>query len=1207
VVFLAAGQGSLRAAVRDDPPSPVSPGVQVVTHAGYPELRVDGAPFFIHGATFDYFRIPRDLWEPSLDHYRELGINTLDLTIPWNWHEPRQGELDFDGHSNPRRDLRGLLRMLAEKRFHLVVRLAPAGVPHWRQGGYPEWLLSRPELKMDPAEVAAGRVPPLAAEEHGDADAAARAWVEIPAHMAAVRAWLAAVAWELAPYNSSRRLRVPQPDQKSGETRETEISGPLLFVQLEESPGLDVLPDCSHFWQYVGTLRQALATGGVDALSVVNPVTPKSAGPPCTPPQGTPVFFTGRWTPALRPDALVPDEKAADSYGERQVTGADASAVEFLSQTLQLQTEFPLLVSNFQPGSFAPDDDVGPPAIAPENTLLGSRLLLAQGLQGLEYAPLQDTLTPPGFATLEASRFYRWDAALSLSGQRQPQALGVARNAQIVAAWGTFLAASHRRPDFALVDPRRTALGASSPGLGEQARAILERVAAHAGLSVDLVDPDSQPLEILLRYPAVLLPVRKPPGHDLELSASAQAKLVEFVRRGGALVVFPGRPEGSAFEPLWSSPPTTPAPGAGSPAASWRFGQGRVVVWAEDFAFSSESRLLAATESLLRALAEAGARPAIKRKGSSLLVTERVSHAGTGLLGARLPRCSREDAVRDSFGPLCNRGLLSVTNLSYEETASEQLLALSPGAGVRGPEDDYLPLDLQVPAHESLLLPLEAPLCAEDPRERCEDEVVIAGAELLRAERDGKAFLLTFYTPSRATILLRLESQPTKISIGDINLEGKWTPHTNLLEVSLPRGAAPDYLRVVKIQVRYTPHLPERLDPGKRPRRNFDAEVVDAVPLPLGPGASLPSYPPLILLGPDRRGSLLYRAKNHDVMGRDIGVKIEGSIRGTGRIGLDPNEMGQEKLNVGSGGSALPGRDAETASPPQNADGVYTSELLARSGRFERNLPLAFVAVGPELPVLYQFDFDRDAAKEWVLENSRLRLIVSPDSGGRAVALVDKRTSANLTTPIGALRDFFSFPSADGGQVNLRDFTFNRAYTVEKVEEQKSLSIRLRYRAPELAATGVEIEKTLRFSEADTLAVEYRLTSSDPAENPPAFVVGNSLPAQAGGDRSTRFCWAPPGSPEGAALAPSASNVAAAATDCTPFTPGGAAIVPPAGVKHLLVRTPGQPGLLLAWEEGHIRIEPKTFSALLLVEFPAAKPGGSASRFNLRYTVLPVQ
>src|SRR5579864_3967057 len=78
---------------------PVAPptGLEIVANAGEPELRVDGVPFFVHPAQFDYFRIPADLWFRSLDRYKELGINTIDLRIPWNWHEIRDADFDFDG------------------------------------------------------------------------------------------------------------------------------------------------------------------------------------------------------------------------------------------------------------------------------------------------------------------------------------------------------------------------------------------------------------------------------------------------------------------------------------------------------------------------------------------------------------------------------------------------------------------------------------------------------------------------------------------------------------------------------------------------------------------------------------------------------------------------------------------------------------------------------------------------------------------------------------------------------------------------------------------------------------------------------------------------------------------------------------------------------------------------------------------------------
>src|SRR6267154_387170 len=188
---------------------PVAPtGVQIVSNAGEPELRVDGIPFFLHAAQFDYFRIPPDLWFRSLDRYRELGINTIDLRIPWNWHEIGDAEFDFDGHTNPRRNLRGLLQLIAEKHLRIVARPGPLIGDHWRNAGYPAWLLAYSDYKMDESAIEAGLATP-----------------------------------------------------------DAEIGGPLLFVALDDAVAIrngSTAPDLSR---YLSELRRALERGGLDSAS----------------------------------------------------------------------------------------------------------------------------------------------------------------------------------------------------------------------------------------------------------------------------------------------------------------------------------------------------------------------------------------------------------------------------------------------------------------------------------------------------------------------------------------------------------------------------------------------------------------------------------------------------------------------------------------------------------------------------------------------------------------------------------------------------------------------------------------------------------------------------------------------------------------------------------------------------------------------------
>ena len=121
----------------------------------YPELHVDGKPFFVHSAAFFYYRTPETRWEAFLRRYREMGINTIDVYIPWNWHEPVEGKLDLSSAAR-------LLQLARKLGLQVILRPGPVMLNEWRNGGYPDWLLWRPEFKMPLLDVLEGRYPPLA-------------------------------------------------------------------------------------------------------------------------------------------------------------------------------------------------------------------------------------------------------------------------------------------------------------------------------------------------------------------------------------------------------------------------------------------------------------------------------------------------------------------------------------------------------------------------------------------------------------------------------------------------------------------------------------------------------------------------------------------------------------------------------------------------------------------------------------------------------------------------------------------------------------------------------------------------------------------------------------------------------------------------------------------------------------------------------------
>lgn len=111
----------------------------------------DGEPFQILGGDIHYFRIHPKYWEDRLLRVKALGLNTIQTYVPWNLHEPRQGEFQFDGIA----DLESFLKLAQELDLLVMIRVGPYICAEWDFGGFPAWLLSQqPPLQLrssDPA------------------------------------------------------------------------------------------------------------------------------------------------------------------------------------------------------------------------------------------------------------------------------------------------------------------------------------------------------------------------------------------------------------------------------------------------------------------------------------------------------------------------------------------------------------------------------------------------------------------------------------------------------------------------------------------------------------------------------------------------------------------------------------------------------------------------------------------------------------------------------------------------------------------------------------------------------------------------------------------------------------------------------------------------------------------------------------------------
>jgi hypothetical protein len=85
---------------------------------------------------FPYYLFPRPLWERELVWLKNIGVGTVEFSIPWSWHQVQAGEYDLTGRTSPRRDLVGFIRLLRRLKLRAWVRPAPP-VPGLVNDGWP--------------------------------------------------------------------------------------------------------------------------------------------------------------------------------------------------------------------------------------------------------------------------------------------------------------------------------------------------------------------------------------------------------------------------------------------------------------------------------------------------------------------------------------------------------------------------------------------------------------------------------------------------------------------------------------------------------------------------------------------------------------------------------------------------------------------------------------------------------------------------------------------------------------------------------------------------------------------------------------------------------------------------------------------------------------------------------------------------------------
>jgi hypothetical protein len=184
---------------------------------------------------------------------------------------------------------------------------------------------------------------------------------------------------------------------------------------------------------------------------------------------------------------------------------------------------------------------------------------------------------------------------------------------------------------------------------------------------------------------------------------------------------------------------------------------------------------------------------------------------------------------------------------------------------------------------------------------------------------------------------------------------------------------------------------------------------------------------------------------------------------------------------------------------PQGGSGCYHLTIELRSGGYRGTEEVVIAALEKNEAIAYTLDYDRDGFPDIILENSSLRLFVSPYNGGRAFAFVSKATGANAFNSVGGMRDNFTkqVVPEDAQPDNPKEDwlgLFNRPYAFNITEAAgRQAVVQLKYNAPDIYPKGVAVERTLTLGGGKSYYLEETAVTPAGVANPQAYVLENSL------------------------------------------------------------------------------------------------------------------
>ena len=107
-------------------------------------ITINGVRTMLLSGVIHYPRSTPGMWPYLFQMAKKQGLNTIQTYVFWNFHEQKQGVLDFSGRGN----LSQFLQDAADAGLFVNLRIGPYVCAEWNYGGLPAWLNQVPNMSF---------------------------------------------------------------------------------------------------------------------------------------------------------------------------------------------------------------------------------------------------------------------------------------------------------------------------------------------------------------------------------------------------------------------------------------------------------------------------------------------------------------------------------------------------------------------------------------------------------------------------------------------------------------------------------------------------------------------------------------------------------------------------------------------------------------------------------------------------------------------------------------------------------------------------------------------------------------------------------------------------------------------------------------------------------------------------------------------------